>query len=59
MRSGCEVFSVETETGGAKVRYRVQGRERSVLADAAVLALPGCAVAGVCPKLTPDERGFF
>jgi oxygen-dependent protoporphyrinogen oxidase len=59
VRSGCEVFSVETETGGAKVRYRVQGRERSVLADAAVLALPGCAVASVCPKLTPDERGFF
>jgi oxygen-dependent protoporphyrinogen oxidase len=59
VRTGCEVHCVETETGGAKVRYRVQGRERSVLADAAVVALPGCAVAAVCPKLTPDERGFF
>jgi len=59
VRSSCEVLSVETETGGAKVRYRVQGRARSALADAAVVALPGCNVAGVCPKLTPDERGFF
>ena len=30
-----------------------------MLADAAVVALPGSLVAGVCPKLTPDERGFF
>jgi oxygen-dependent protoporphyrinogen oxidase len=59
VRTGCEVFSVETETEGAKVRYRTQGRERSVLADAAVMALPGCEVPRVCPKLTPDERGFF
>ena len=44
---------------GARVRYRARGRESSVLADAAVVALPGSLVAGVCPKLTPDERGFF
>ena len=59
VRSGCEVISVETESAGARVRYRARGRESSVLADAAVVALPGSLVAGVCPKLTPDERGFF
>jgi protoporphyrinogen oxidase len=30
-----------------------------VVADAVVLAVPGCQVAALCPKLTPDERGFF
>jgi oxygen-dependent protoporphyrinogen oxidase len=59
VRTGCEAFSIETETEGARVRYRARGREGSVLADAAVVALPGSLVAGVCPKLTPDERGFF
>ena len=59
VRTGCEAIAVETETEGARVRYRSRGRESSVLADAAVVALPGSLVAGVCPKLTPDERGFF
>ena len=59
VRTGCEAIAIETETDGARVRYRARGRESSVLADAAVVALPGSLVAGVCPKLTPDERGFF
>ena len=59
VRPGCEVLCVETETAGARVRYRIQGRERQVLADAAVLALPAPAVSSLCPKLTPDERGFL
>jgi oxygen-dependent protoporphyrinogen oxidase len=59
LRCACEVTSVETESDGARVRYRSRGREKSVLADAAVVALPGSEVARVCPKLTPDERGFF
>lgn len=59
VRTGCEVFSVETETAGARVRYRTQGRERRVLADAAVVAVPGSRVGALCPKLTPEERGFF
>jgi oxygen-dependent protoporphyrinogen oxidase len=59
VRTGCEVLSVETETGGARVRYRAAGRDSSVVADAVVVALPGCEVARVCPKLTPAERGFF
>jgi protoporphyrinogen oxidase len=59
VRTGCEVFSVETQTDGARVRYRVGAREGSVVADAAVVAVPGMAVAGLCPKLTPQERGFF
>lgn len=59
LRIGCDVFRVETETDGARVRYRGRGHERSVLADAVVMALPGPLVAALCPKLTPGERGFF
>jgi oxygen-dependent protoporphyrinogen oxidase len=59
VEAGCEVTAVETETAGASVCYRRQGRLRRVFADAVVVALPGSAVAGVCPKLTPEERGFF
>lgn len=58
-RPGCEVVDVETESAGARVRYRTQGRLRSVLADAAVIALPAPDLLRCCPKLTPDERGFF
>lgn len=61
VRLGCEAVAVESETGGARVRYRAggSGQERSVIADAAVLAVPGCDAARVCPKLTPAERGFL
>jgi oxygen-dependent protoporphyrinogen oxidase len=59
VRLGCEVLSVETETGGARVRYRSPRGERSVFADAVVMAVPGTAVAALCPKLTPAERAFF
>ncbi len=59
VRVGCEVLAVESETAGARIRYRTQGRVRTAFADAAVLAVPGDAVAALCPKLTPDERGFF
>ena len=59
IRAGCEVFSVETQPGGARVRYRNGGRERSFLADAAVVAVPGPIVPDLCTRLTPDERSFF
>jgi oxygen-dependent protoporphyrinogen oxidase len=59
LRTGCDVSSVETQTGGARVRYRGAGRERTVVADAVVMAVPGPLVPRLCPKLTPDERGFF
>ncbi|MCH7645505.1 MAG: FAD-dependent oxidoreductase [Myxococcales bacterium] len=59
LRLGCEVQSIETKTDGARVNYRRDGREGWVVADAVVVALPGCAVATLCSKLTPDERGFF
>ncbi|HBZ68690.1 MAG TPA: hypothetical protein DEP35_02640 [Deltaproteobacteria bacterium] len=59
VRSGANVLSIETEPDGAKVRYRSASRERSVIADAAVVALPGSLVPQVCPKLTPAERAFF
>ena len=59
LRLGCEVQRIETETDGALVHYRRDGREGWVMADAVVVALPGCEVATLCPKLTPGERGFF
>jgi protoporphyrinogen oxidase len=59
VRTGCEVLRVETETDGARVRYRGSGGPRSAFADAAVVAVGGEAVAALCPKLTPAERGFF
>lgn len=59
VRRGCDVVAVETESAGARVRYRTQGRLRSVLADAAVVALPAPELLRCCPKLTPEERGFF
>jgi len=59
IRRGCEVFSVETQPGGARVRYRNAGRERSFLADAAVVAVPGPSVLDLCTRLTGDERSFF
>jgi protoporphyrinogen oxidase len=59
LRLGCDVQRIETETNGARVHYRRDGREGWVMADAVVVALPGSEVADLCPKLTPDERGFF
>ena len=53
------MLAVETETGGARVRYRARGRARSVVADGVVVAVPTERVGALCPKLTPDERGFF
>ncbi len=59
VRTGCEVFSVESERGGARVRYRGGGRERSFLAEAVVVAVPAPVVPDLCTKLTSDERSFF
>jgi oxygen-dependent protoporphyrinogen oxidase len=59
LRLGCEVECIETETDGARVHYRRDGQAGWVMADAVVVALPGCEVAALCPKLTPGERGFF
>ena len=60
VRTGCEVTSVETTDEGARISYRgAGGREGRVLADAAVVALPGSLVAGACATLTPAEKSFF
>jgi oxygen-dependent protoporphyrinogen oxidase len=59
LRRNCEVHQIETETEGARIHYRQAGREGRVVADAVVVAVPGSTVAALCPKLTPDERGFF
>jgi oxygen-dependent protoporphyrinogen oxidase len=57
--TGCEVVAVETETDGARIRFRRLGRESRVYADAVVIAVPGSRVVELCPKLQPAERGFF
>jgi oxygen-dependent protoporphyrinogen oxidase len=65
VRAGCEVTSVETSEEGVRITYRARapggafGRENRVLADAAVVALPGTLVSGVCATLTPAEKSFF
>ena len=59
IRHGCEVTSIETQDDGARLLYRAGERHGSVAANAVVVAVPGCEVADLCPKLTPDERGFF
>ena len=59
VRTGCDVTKIETETDGARVQYRAGAHEGRVLADAVVVAVPGSKVAALCPKLTPEERGFF
>ena len=59
VRRGCEVVSIHTEHEGARVAFRGGGRDRLVIADAVVLAVPGPEVVGLCPKLTPAERGYF
>jgi oxygen-dependent protoporphyrinogen oxidase len=60
VRTGCEVTAVETSAGGARVGFRdADGREATLDADAAVVALPGSLVAGVVRTLTPEERTFF
>jgi oxygen-dependent protoporphyrinogen oxidase len=59
VQTGCEVFAIETETGGARVGYRADGVEDHLLADAVVLAVPGSVAPGLCTKLTPAERGFL
>jgi protoporphyrinogen oxidase len=59
LRLGCAVDHIETETAGVRIDYQRDGRPGRVVADAVVVAVPGCEVAALCPKLTPDERGFF
>ena len=59
VRSGCAVRRVESFTGGARIALLEQGVARSLDVDAAVVAVPGSRVTALCPKLTPEERGFF
>ncbi|MCH7867371.1 MAG: FAD-dependent oxidoreductase [Myxococcales bacterium] len=59
IRNGCEVTSIETHDDGVRLRYRAGEREGSVAANAVVVAIPGSQVVDICPKLTPNERGFF
>ena len=59
LRTGCRVRRVESFTDGARLRVEEQGVVRTREADAVVVAVPGTRVLGLCPKLTPEERGFF
>ncbi|MGH0029768.1 MAG: FAD-dependent oxidoreductase, partial [Myxococcota bacterium] len=59
----CEVLRVESDSEGAYLAYRrgagAYAAERRERADAVVVAAPATRVARLCPKLTPEERGFF
>ena len=59
IRSDVEVLRVETQSGGAKVRYRTGGREGLAISDAVVVAVPASLVNAMCPRLQPAERGFL
>ncbi len=59
VRTGCEAIRVETAPDGARVLYRTHAGEGRLLADAAVVAVPGVRVPPLCPGLTPGERAFF
>jgi oxygen-dependent protoporphyrinogen oxidase len=59
VRRDCAVRRVETFTGGARVALQEHGVPRTLDADAVVVAVPGRRVTALCPKLTPEERGFF
>ncbi len=59
VRLGARVEGLESTAEGVRVRYRTGGREESVCADAAVVALPPSEILRVCPKLTPAERGHL
>lgn len=59
VRTGCAVTRVESTDDGVRVDVTRDGAEGDLRADAAVVAVPGSLVAGLCPKLTPAERTFF
>jgi oxygen-dependent protoporphyrinogen oxidase len=59
VRSDCDVRRVESFTSGARVLIVEHGALQQLEADAVLVALPGSRVTEVCPKLTPEERGFF
>ncbi len=59
IRLASRVEQLEATGDGVRIRYRSGGRAGQALADAAVVALPPSAILGICPKLTPEERGHF
>lgn len=68
VHGGREAISVSTEPDGARVRFasahtdrtgRTERVERTLLADAVLVAVPGTRVAGLCPLLTSEEQAFF
>jgi oxygen-dependent protoporphyrinogen oxidase len=59
VRVGWKTSAIETEAGGARVRYLAPSGEGSMIAEAAVVAVPGSLVARLCPGLTEVEHGFF
>jgi predicted NAD/FAD-dependent oxidoreductase len=59
VRLGAAVESVDATAGGVTVSFPGRTGEKPAKFDAAVVAVPGNAVASLCPALTEPERGFF
>ena len=59
VRVGWPASVVETQAGGVRVSYLAPSGERSLIADAAVVAVPGSMVTGLCRGLTGAEHAFF
>jgi oxygen-dependent protoporphyrinogen oxidase len=59
VRSGCRVVSLEADAGGVRVAWQGPDGLYERRAEAAVVAVPGTHVLGICPELLPDERAFF
>ena len=59
VRVGWEVRAVETDAAGARIHFVTPSGERTLAADAAVVAVPGSRVAALCPGLSAEEHAFF
>jgi oxygen-dependent protoporphyrinogen oxidase len=59
VQTGCEVTAIHADRRGVRVALRHNGRAGELAADAAVVAVPGALVRGLCPELTDSERRFF
>jgi len=59
VRTGAAVGALEAGADGVRVSYRDAGGDHTAEADAAIVAVPGPLVGGICRTLTAGERTFF
>ncbi len=59
VRVGCEVKELRTDAKGVVASMVTLEGPQTIAADAAVVALPGSCVSGVCATLTAEEQAFF